>query len=191
MAKGHQVGVLFVHGMGEQGRGETIGQMGEAVAEWLRRETEARDPKASGGTLPAAGHGPQANKATIRHVALADPHPELPDTAQIHIAFEPKLNAQDKRKGGVATPVARWLLAESWWAQSFRPASFLDMAPRGGNRCRPGGGRPNARWRDARSTRASVGRDGPQRRSGCQPGRRIALARSPTQWSVGVVNGAH
>ncbi len=31
MAKGHLVGVLFVHGMGDLGRGDTIGQMGEAV----------------------------------------------------------------------------------------------------------------------------------------------------------------
>ncbi len=36
-AKQYRLGLLFVHGMGEQERGDTITQMGDALTEWLRR----------------------------------------------------------------------------------------------------------------------------------------------------------
>ena len=36
-AKQYRLGLLLVHGMGEQERGDTITQMGDALTEWLRR----------------------------------------------------------------------------------------------------------------------------------------------------------
>lgn len=48
MARDYQVGVLFVHGMGEQSRGDTIGDMGEALTDWLRREDEGRQTRLKG-----------------------------------------------------------------------------------------------------------------------------------------------
>jgi len=41
-AKQYRLGLLFVHGMGEQERGDTITQMGDALTEWLRRWIDAR-----------------------------------------------------------------------------------------------------------------------------------------------------
>ena len=111
MAKDHDVGVLFVHGMGDQGRGDTVGQMGEAVAEWLRRETEGTP-----------------TEVTIRHASLKESHPELGDAAEIHITFDGAISPQDEVAGAHAKPVARWILAESWWGGSFRPASYLETA---------------------------------------------------------------
>ena len=35
--KTYRLGILFVHGMGQQERGDTITQMGDALTEWLRR----------------------------------------------------------------------------------------------------------------------------------------------------------
>lgn len=35
-AKPYRVGVLFVHGMGQQERGDTVTEMGDAMTEWLR-----------------------------------------------------------------------------------------------------------------------------------------------------------
>ena len=36
-AKPYRLGLLFVHGMGEQARGDTVTEMGDALTEWLRR----------------------------------------------------------------------------------------------------------------------------------------------------------
>ena len=36
-ARQYRLGLLFVHGMGEQERGDSITQMGDALTEWLRR----------------------------------------------------------------------------------------------------------------------------------------------------------
>lgn len=106
--KPYALGILFVHGMGEQERGDTITQMGDALTEWLRRwlgndrfrledaTLRGRDAVAAGTTSPAAS-----------------------GRAHASVLLTPK-------KGG-PDPGERWLLAESWWADVFRPASLGEL----------------------------------------------------------------
>jgi hypothetical protein len=109
LKKGYALGILFVHGMGEQARGDTITQMGDALTEWLRKylghdrfrlqdATLRSREGASGGTASPSNSG-RANATVV-----------LGDDAE----GQP--------------PPHRWLLAEAWWADAFRPASFGELA---------------------------------------------------------------
>lgn len=116
-----ELGILFVHGMGEQQRGDTVSEMGGALYEWLR--VRLRDAPL---------------QPTIRHASLRSAHPEIGDGASIVITFDPPTDDDAHgAAGGPATPAAppvkvsdspRWILRESWWADAFRPASFLETA---------------------------------------------------------------
>ena len=106
--KTYRLGILFVHGMGQQERGDTITQMGDALTEWLRRwlgndrfslrDATLRGPEAtaSGTTSPAASG--RANATVVLTRKKDDPEPG------------------DK-----------WLLAESWWADAFRQATLGEL----------------------------------------------------------------
>src|SRR5687768_15641472 len=97
--KTYRLGILFVHGMGQQERGDTITQMGDALTEWLRRwlgndrfslqDATLRGPEAtaSGTTSPAASG--RANATVVLTRKKDDPEPG-----------------------------DQWLLAESWWADA-------------------------------------------------------------------------
>lgn len=98
--KAYRVGVLFVHGMGEQERGDTITQMGDALTEWLRQwiaHVPGADFKIRGAQL-RGGEGGQA------HVAVT--------------IFSPTPRGMREQE---------WLLAESWWAAAFRQATVLEL----------------------------------------------------------------
>ena len=105
-----RIGILFVHGMGEQERGDTLTQMGDAVSEWIRRAVQ--DDKNI--------------DFSIRHAILrsgeqgaADDEISLGATAHVTIRIA------DRRD---ASRTQEWLLAESWWADVFRPATFGETA---------------------------------------------------------------
>lgn len=121
MAVRYQVGVLFVHGMGEQSRGDTIGQMGEAFADWLRREDEGRHTRLK-------GPKPVTYKPTIRRALLKDTRADVSEGASLIISFDEQLTEAEEKAGVAKEPVANWLLSESWWAGSFRPASYRQTA---------------------------------------------------------------
>jgi hypothetical protein len=116
-----ELGILFVHGMGDQQRGDTVTEMGGALYEWLH--THLRDAPL---------------QPTIRHASLRSAHPEIGDGASIVITFDPP--SDDETAAGTRTgtspqaPAAklsdspRWILRESWWADAFAPASFLETA---------------------------------------------------------------
>jgi len=61
--KQYRLGLLFVHGMGEQGRGDTVTEMGDALTEWLRRWIDAR------------GAGFRIREATLREEGSASTGP--------------------------------------------------------------------------------------------------------------------
>lgn len=90
----HDLGVLFVHGIGQQTEGETLVRATDAVVEHF--ETRF-------------GMGGQVE------VEAARLEPDTgPARAVLHLTPD---------QPGTAAPQT-WLLAESWWAQSFRPAGF-------------------------------------------------------------------
>src|SRR6187399_294158 len=90
------LGVLLVHGIGNQPRGATLTDFGTPLIDWISSRA-----KVSGAT------------ATVRSASLVRDDEE-PALAELEIHTN--------------TRSTRWLLAESWWAQSFPGARFSDVA---------------------------------------------------------------
>jgi hypothetical protein len=88
------LGVLLVHGIGEQRQGETLIRYGDALACWLTR------------WLSKGAEIDPGNAAAVS-VRKADLEPGDSASAQVTLT--------------IRDPVGReWLLAESWWADTFR-----------------------------------------------------------------------
>lgn len=100
--KPYRLGLLFVHGMGEQERGDTVTEMGDALTEWLRRWI-AEIPKADF----------KIREATLRTEGGASVGP----SSHVSVVLSDDAGASQE-----------WLLAESWWAGAFRPATFKELA---------------------------------------------------------------
>jgi hypothetical protein len=94
------LGVLFVHGIGDQKRGSTLVDFGTPVVEWLEGRASG-----AGGALG------------IGHTEIT-PHDAESQADPAHTVIS--IDAP-----GVAQ---RWLMAESWWAESFATPPFIDMA---------------------------------------------------------------
>ena len=93
------VGVLFVHGIGEQKHADTLVQFGEALKTWLEDwlSVDARP----GGAL------------RITYADLNQDPEQAPAHAKLHVHCD-----------GIRTT---WLLAESWWAASFQAPKYSDL----------------------------------------------------------------
>jgi hypothetical protein len=105
-----RLGVLFVHGMGEQVRGDTITEMGDAVTEWLRRWLE-----------PGADF-----KIRSAQLRTGDVVPSGPSDSALGGQAHVVVTIDDKTPGSARSQ--KWLLAESWWAGAFRQATFMEVA---------------------------------------------------------------
>ncbi len=109
--KRYRVGVLFVHGMGEQEQGDSVTEMGDALTEWLRKwlgnvpdaRFKIREAKLRSGSQPVTGT------------------PDHPIGGQAHVS----VTISDESKNPL--PDQEWLLTESWWAKGFRQASFGEL----------------------------------------------------------------
>ncbi len=100
------LGVLFVHGIGEQARGETLIQFGEPVLDWVRDWVRVRgDPE----RYVAA-----ALVARIRE-PLADHG--APAHAEVLVG---------EMKNGTAQG-QQWLFAEAWWGAQVLPPSIAEF----------------------------------------------------------------
>jgi len=111
-AKKYRVGLLFVHGMGQQERGDTITQMGDALTAWLKgwlAEVPGADFKIRGAVLRTGGTG-----------ETGPTDDTLGGQAHVAVTIITKPRTRETRQ--------EWLLAESWWAGAFRPASFMELA---------------------------------------------------------------
>lgn len=96
------LGVLLVHGMGEQQRGQTLATDGKEILDWLKRRVE---------TAGADGAGKfEILIEVMRGVAEGDGD----SPAHVIVQITPP-----KGKGAPAI----WLIAEGWWAESFPSAS--------------------------------------------------------------------
>lgn len=90
---GYALGVLFVHGIGEQQRGETLGTWATALTRWLRGWFGADD---------ASGAEVELCRVAVDRVRPS-PDRDGPEAASLRVRIP-----DDQRE---------WLLAESWWAQ--------------------------------------------------------------------------
>lgn len=107
------LGVLFVHGMGEQKKGDTLIGLGEPILRFLNNWYHF-----------ATGHDPITCATAMRStqiIRIDDPDRDAP--AHTTVTFNVRNSAND----GFPTDGNVMLFAESWWAEDFRQASFLDV----------------------------------------------------------------
>ena len=103
--KPYRLGVLFVHGIGEQQRGDTLTEMGDALISWFERTLET-DPEPIG-------------DVRIWDASLRQGDDDVVGPAHLSVRMTIK---------GFEEHPSDWLLAESWWADAFRPPSFAEFA---------------------------------------------------------------
>lgn len=103
---GPDIGVLFVHGIGQQVQGETVTKFADALSSWFTRWLTANKEAEA-----AVGPEPDPNVC----VRICDTHLEPEDGSPAHtvMVFQKALDE------GLTSPV-EWLLAESWWADTFK-----------------------------------------------------------------------
>lgn len=102
----YDLGVLLVHGIGEQQRGDTLTEAGDLLLEWLARRAEA--------TGSAAG-------VDLNLMDVVSRQASRDDIAGAHAL----IRITPPTDGG---PPANWVVAESFWADVFRPATFTELA---------------------------------------------------------------
>lgn len=110
-SKKYAVGVLFVHGMGEQIQGDSVTEMGDALTEWLRKwlaPVEKSVFKIRDAQLRSGGQ-------------VLGGEPDHPIGGQAHVS----VTIGDDTKSPPAKQ--EWRLAESWWATTFRQATFFEL----------------------------------------------------------------
>ncbi len=108
VAKEHPLGVLFVHGIGEQLQGETLTRFADPLAFWLSRWL-------SGGHEPEPGW--RDSRVSVKTTAL-----EPGDDASAETVMVTTGSISLPSSAAAAGPelALDWLLAESWWAETFR-----------------------------------------------------------------------
>jgi hypothetical protein len=92
----HRLGVVFVHGIGDQKRGETLGTWATALVRWLR------------GWLGGGTDGTRVvlSEAPVDRVSVTGDNEKI-EAARLRVTIDRKERS--------------WLLAESWWARSVTP----------------------------------------------------------------------
>src|SRR5215510_9744722 len=101
MDKPYQLGVLFVHGIGQPARGDTLVRFGEPLCVWIDKWLGDR------------------GRVDLFKTDL-HPTPEIykPPSTEVQIVHQS--NGTRDRK--------TWLLAECWWKNAFATPKFGDMA---------------------------------------------------------------
>jgi hypothetical protein len=100
------LGVLFVHGIGEQDQGQTLISWSDAIADWFAGWFR-RDPAALAAIGPLDGESPVS-------LQRSDLQPESAGTpGNVAVVIGRRSESGDQRSG--------WLLAESWWADVVQP----------------------------------------------------------------------
>lgn len=100
------LGVLLVHGIGQSRSGETLVRFGEPLVDWIDR------------WLGNAGGARVETVDAVVGVEAEDP------AAHAHARIRVTAPAID----GEEAQTSEWLIAESWWAQSFATPSFSELA---------------------------------------------------------------
>ena len=110
---GFDLGILFVHGIGEQRQGMTLVRFADSLFDWLYRwlnKTDQLESESNWGSV-----------VTLRDTQLTPP-PSDPD-----VPAHTVLQIQESRRNQLPPPRC-WLLAESWWAETFQPPGFKGLA---------------------------------------------------------------
>ena len=104
----HKLGILFVHGIGEQPEGETLLGFGDPLLKWLGRWISTRPDRGPKGTVTTLSSELEPSRTR----SLVPPHAVV------------EIRAGDDASGRVQT----WLLAECWWGGEVRRPPFGKLA---------------------------------------------------------------
>jgi hypothetical protein len=136
----HEIGILVVHGIGEQTRGQTIVDYGEPLCDWIHRwlqglATPSTDSENRGVEVDSSSvqviekeqplTTPEDStyidgSATLTEVSLlSSEEKDEPSTARLRL---------EAKKANGSIEKSSWLLAESHWAESFPPPDFVRVA---------------------------------------------------------------
>jgi hypothetical protein len=107
----NDLGVLFVHGIGEQRQNSTLARCGGSLERWLRRRFDsAAGPEDQTAADRVAAPPAVEVEAVARHTGNGD----VPAHASLLVG----------RPGEPAESRQRWLMAEGWWAAEVSPPTF-------------------------------------------------------------------
>jgi hypothetical protein len=98
------LGVLFVHGIGEQREGQTLVEFADTIAGWFTRWLSHNME-----SEPSIGRPDESTHIAVRQTEL-QPDGRAPATARMVVSAPPDEGLGRK---------SEWLLAESWWAEVF------------------------------------------------------------------------
>ena len=99
------LGILFIHGIGSQRRGETLVSWGDSLVTWIKEWT-AHDQHS------------EDSEVQLCDTTLAS---EEDRSAPPNTFFTVPTTAADCHRQ------SQWLLAESWWADTFLPPSYREL----------------------------------------------------------------
>jgi tetratricopeptide (TPR) repeat protein len=106
----YELGVLFVHGIGESARADTLYEWGHALAHTMRDWLSG------------------THVVRLRQTVTVAPSddPDQPPHAELEIGSV--LGARFPGSPNESRSTSRWLLAESWWGGILRPPSYAGLA---------------------------------------------------------------
>lgn len=125
-----ELGVLFIHGIGQQVRGETLVRLAEALVRWLERWIggEAAGPvtRLEGRRAEIEPHLAGYSVEVVEARLTADGRGSEPATAVLEVHLPASSRSVPEALDPGQAP-SLWLLAESHWAEEFLPPSFLGL----------------------------------------------------------------
>ncbi|MCB0990356.1 MAG: tetratricopeptide repeat protein [Acidimicrobiales bacterium] len=101
---GYDLGLLVVHGIGNQRQGATLTEWSDSLTRWLQSWV--------------AGEGARAAKVSIPEANLK-PGGDTPANLTMHVDLAVNGEQPPEHK--------RWLVAEGWWAETFEPPTFGEL----------------------------------------------------------------
>ncbi|MGA7732019.1 MAG: hypothetical protein WCD37_12205, partial [Chloroflexia bacterium] len=111
--KSYPLGILLIHGVGQQERGETVPYGGEPLHKWLKSWLEGRPKDQPPGKL--------GRSVFIEDTRLVDRIPsegDAPPYSILHFQQDDTMIRDDDTE---------WVVAESWWAHELMPPKFDEL----------------------------------------------------------------
>ena len=104
----HDLGILFVHGIGDQPEGDTLLAFGEPLIQWLNRWLR--------------------RKATDKRLGVSVVKTLLTPSKLHQQQLPPHAELRVQLPEGVGATRQSWLVAESWWGGDVKPPAFGKLA---------------------------------------------------------------